>query len=57
MIDLYNECSKFLPPVLMQASQSVQTLVKAVGQLKKHPPPMKTQISLNQLNNFARNFQ
>jgi len=29
MIDLYNECSKCLPPVLMQVSQSVQTLAKA----------------------------
>ena len=27
--DLYNECLKCLPPVLMQASRSVQMLVKA----------------------------
>jgi len=35
---------------------SVQTLAKAGDQLKKHPP-LKTKISLNQLNSFARNFQ
>jgi len=37
MIDLYNECSKFLPSVLTQASRSVQTLVKDGDRLKKHP--------------------
>jgi len=33
---------KVLPPVLTQASQSVQSLAKAGDRLKKHPPPMKT---------------
>jgi len=38
MTDLYNECSKFLPPVLTQASRSMQMLAKAGDRLKKHPP-------------------
>ena len=35
---------------------SVQTLAKAGDRLNP-PAPMKTEISLNQLNNFAQNFQ